>query len=159
MKKFKNERAKCFLAAIPSASLDAASDTLAARGKFNFSYFDVQAKAGQDFDGWNHDELVRLLRKLKEYSTRSLREWQQEGVLAIYGKFPTNSDFTHPKHVPHQALWGRFRLESAVRLAGFIVPEGYEGKAHAGSGQLFDRNTFYVVFLDKEHRFYITEKR
>lgn len=77
-------------------------------------------------------------------------------MLAIYGDFPKKSDFKHPKHVPHQVKWARFRLESADRLVGFIVPYSYDGKTHSTTNFKFDYNTFYVVFLDENHRFWLS---
>lgn len=164
MSGYKNRRAVAFLASIPAASIDDDRDDLTMRCKFNFSYFQKQ-DAGQDFSEWNHDQLKKLLLKLAEYSKKPLSHWTQQragkagSVLAIYGDFPKSSDFTHPKHVPHQARWARFRLEQAVRLIGFIVPESYHGKPHQKTKQCFDCNTFYVVFLDINHRFYITENQ
>jgi hypothetical protein len=76
-------------------------------------------------------------------------------VLSIYGAFPQKSKFCHPKHVPHQVCWGRFRLDFSGRLVGFILPAEYDGKYHAKTGKRFDCNTFYVVFLDANHSFYI----
>ncbi len=154
-------RKERFLASIPQASIEAASDTLAQRCKFNFSYFEKQA-AGQDFDEWEAAQLVKLLDKLKEYGKQPLLHWQAETqgkastVLSIYGKFPSRSDFQVPKHVPHQALWARFRLDQSTRLIGFVLPREYDGLCHS-SGARFDGNTFYVVFLDAQHRFYKTE--
>lgn len=147
-----------FLASIPQASIEAEGDTLASRCKFNFSYFTVQ-EAGQDFSQWGEGQLAKLLGKLKDYSAEPLAHWMRQPVgksgtvLAVYGAFPRRSAFTHPKHVPHQAQWGRFRLEHAVRLVGFVLPKDCHGQRHP-SGESFDCNTFYVVFLDAEHAFY-----
>jgi hypothetical protein len=158
-----NKRKEAFLASIPQASIDLPDDTLASRCKFNFSYFDKQ-DAGQAFDEWQDGQLAKLLDKLKDYCKESLSYWQKVplgksgSVLAIYGGFPQRSDFTLPKHVPHQALWGRFRLEQAVRLVGFVLPDDYRNKSHS-SGNAFDCNTFYVVFLDANHAFYKTEAK
>ncbi|HCY64116.1 MAG TPA: hypothetical protein DHV59_15100 [Oxalobacteraceae bacterium] len=155
-----NSRKIGFLASIPQASIDLDSDTLAQRCKFNFSYFCKQP-AGQSFDQWDAGQLVKLLDKLKEYSVMPLSHWQNQRVgksgtvLAIYGAFPKKSDFEHPKHVPHQAQWGRFRLEQSVRLIGFTLPQEFHEKMH-NCGSRFDCNTFYVVFLDAHHCFYKT---
>jgi hypothetical protein len=119
----------------------------------------------QDFFEWTPEQLHKLLGKLKHYSQESLDHWENQHVgahgkvLAIYDEFPKNTDFTRPKHVPHQVKWGRFRLESAVRLVGFVIPSDFEGKLHPITKEPFDRNTFYVVYLDKDHRFYKTEKK
>jgi hypothetical protein len=158
MKKFQNSQSQKFLNALARPSLDDITDTLTIRCKFNFSYFSLQ-EAGQDFCDWSPDQLHKLFEKLKAYSQNSLDYWRSEGVLVVYGEFPKKSDFTHPKFIPHQASWARFRLESAVRLVGFIVPEEFGGRTHSETKQLYDRNTFYVTFLDKNHKFWKTEKR
>jgi hypothetical protein len=79
-------------------------------------------------------------------------------VLAIYGAFPAHSHFAHPKSVPHQMCWGRFRLGNAIRLAGFVVPIEYHDQIQQSTGYRFDSNTFYVVFYDDDHDFYPTER-
>lgn len=153
-----NSKKMRFLASLPLASVDSPEDTLAARCKFNFSYF-TQQEAGQDFADCDQQQLAKLLDKLKDYSKEPLAYWKNMAVgksgsvLAIYGAFPARSGFTHPKHVPHQALWGRFRLDHAARLIGFVLPANYHEQITA-QGVRFDCNTFYVVFLDQEHCFY-----
>lgn len=154
----KNSGKSRFLASIPLASLDLDTDTLAKRCKFNFSYFEKQV-AGQDFRAWDQKKLADFLEKLREYGREPLSHWKTVKVgksgtiLTLYGSFPKNSEFTPPKHVPHQAVWGRFRLDWAGRLCGFVVPNEYHGKVHSGN-YIFDSNTFYVVFLDENHCFY-----
>lgn len=162
MSDFGNGGKKRFLESIPIASIEEKTDDLASRCKFNFSYFHVQT-AGQDFDGWNHRQLASLLGKLKEYSRQPLDYWRNERVgsgglkvLSVYGNFPEKSEFECPAHVPHQAQWARFRLESRVRLVGFVLPSTYHNSAQHKGDYFFDKNTFYVVFLDKEHKFYLS---
>lgn len=48
---------------------------------------------------------------------------------------------------------GRFRLDWAGRLCGFVIPRELDGQAHP-KGRRCCANTFYVVFLDEHHRFY-----
>ena len=158
---FNNSRKDAFLTRFPTASIDSKTDKLASKCKFNFGYFTNSQRAGQDFKDWSNEQLLKLLDKLVSYSKESLSHWENQPigkgsghVLEVYGKFPTNSDFEHPKHVPHQACWGRFRLESSVRLAGFIIPKDYDNKQQNSSSFKFCSNTFYVVFLDKDHKFY-----
>jgi hypothetical protein len=159
MTSFKNSKKAAFLSNIPTASLDADNNDLAQRCKFNFSYYCSQP-AGQTFEEWTELHIRSLLDKLTHYSKQSLKHWQKQpigksgNVLAIYGPFPTNSDFSHPAHVPHEVLWGRFRLDHSMRLVGFTIPEQLDGTIQNSSGKRFDANTFYVVFLDQEHRFW-----
>lgn len=159
MKPIKNNKKDAFLASIPVLSLESENDLLSTRCKFNFGYFDVQA-AGQDFSDWTHAQLLELMGKLKEYSKQPLLHWRNcpvgKGggtVLSIYDAFPTNSDFTHPKHVPHEVQWGRFRLDFSGRLIGFVLPTNLHDCEHKVTKKRFDSNTFYVVFLDANHRF------
>ncbi len=159
MTKFCNSKKVGFLGKIPTASLESDNDNLALRCKFNFSYYCVQP-AGQSFDDWTHVQVRSLLEKLSHYSKESLKHWQQESigksgsVLAIYGSFPTRSDFTHPPHVPHEVFWGRFRLDHSMRLVGFVIPEKFDGEIQSSCGKRLDSNTFFVVFLDRDHRFW-----
>jgi hypothetical protein len=167
---FSSNKKKNFLKSFEDLpSLHDASNNLTIRCKFNFSYFDATQKAGQDFKDWTYKQLVDLLEKLKAFSGNSLTHWQSERVgrtgltvLAIYERFPPTpkTDFKEPKRViPHQVQWGRFRLGSKIRLVGFVIPPELHGKTHKNTGALFDKNTFYVVFLDRDHKFYNPKKK
>ena len=167
MNKFKNTKREAFLNNIPCISIDDVSNNLAKRCKFNFSYMDFSQSAGQKFEDWSKEQLSKLLNKLHDYGKESLKYWKsqkinsgraKQNVLEVYDKFPNRTDFTRPKHIPHQALWARFRLERMVRLIGFVLPESYHQKKHLGTKEFYDCNTFYVVFLDANHKFYITKK-
>jgi hypothetical protein len=159
MTSYQNKKKDRFLSEIITASLESATDNLTIRCKFNFSYFDPSQTAGQGSRDWGVDGLSELLEKLTEFSKESLEYWKQQGRLVVYCGFPKKTDFLHPKHVPHDVHWGRFRIEQAVRLAGFVLPGQFRDKVHQKTGVRFDCNTFYVVFLDQEHKFYKTEKR
>ena len=164
MSSFPNSKRDRFLLSRDICSLEDDGDKLTERCKFNFHYFTVQA-AGQDFGGWNQGELVDLLSHLKDYSNFSLIHWTRQPigksgtVLIMYDKFPTKTAFTYPKHIPHQARWGRFRLTHAKRLVGFTVPKELDGKEHPRTGVRFCANTFYVVFLDAGHKFWQSEPK
>ncbi|MDR5837443.1 hypothetical protein [Caballeronia sp. LZ034LL] len=158
-RKFENARKIAHLAAIPETGLESQADSLTIRCKFNFSYLCCQEKAGRALSDLNRDQLADLFDKLVQFSHQPLAYWQRQkhgisSTLAIYRTFPSRSDFTHPKHVPHDVHWGRFRLSGEVRLAGFVVPQTLAGKVHASTQAAFDANTFYVVFLDYTHGFY-----
>lgn len=169
-KKFESSKKRDFLKSIPETNLK--NSGIATRCKFNFSYFDASQEAGQDFSDWNNNAgsatLLSLLSKVKEYTKQPLSYWREQRagagglkVLSYYESFPQKTEFKHPKHVPHDAVWGRFRLGNKIRLVGFVVPEKlhdatqYDNK---GNSYRFDSNTFYVVFLDENHKFYLTEK-
>lgn len=165
MKNFGNSKKNKFFEKVIKTSLGSEHDDLVSRCKFNFSYMDFDQDAGQTFKDWGEDKLVKLLNKLTEYNKSPLMYWRNQrvgsksqNVLEIYGSFPKKSDFVHPAHVPDEVLWARFRLESAVRLIGFILPPEYNNKKHISKDMYFDCNTFYVVFLDENHKFYKIDK-
>lgn len=145
--------------------LETTTDKLTARCKFNFHYFTKDKNAGQGFDEWTHGQLLKLMDKLKAYSENSLGYWQtqvleKQSVLEIYGAFPkAKSEFTEPTRIPSDVQWGRFRLEGDMRLVGFIVPTDKHKDVHKGTREIYDSNTFYIVFLDSEHKFYRTKKK
>jgi hypothetical protein len=164
MSRFKNTKQKSFFADFPLPDLESKDDRLTIRCKFNFHYMDFTQKAGQKFSDWTKSQLAKMLEKLMAYSQQPLKHWEQERggsgdgtVFAFYPHFPMRSitDFKFPqKKVPHQARWGRFRLGAKARLIGFAVPDEYHGKIHSGTKMKFDCNTFYAVFLDRDHKFW-----
>ncbi len=164
MAKKGNSKRSSFLSTIPQISLNAIENNLAQRCKFNFSYFVNSDEAGQDFGDWTQEELVKLLEKLKEYSKFTLSHWKTKKVgnypvFANYGSaFPTNTDFTEPSHIPIEVEWCRIHLENKPRLIGFVLPDSYHDEIQDSNFFRFDKNTFYVVFLDKEHKFYKINK-
>ncbi|MDP8210385.1 MAG: hypothetical protein RAO94_13795 [Candidatus Stygibacter australis] len=165
MSGFGSRKKDKFLQSIITSSLDNIKDNIASRCKFNFSFMDFSQSAGQNFEAWKEDKLVKLMNKLHDYCMKPLDYWKNQRVgsgglhvFEIYDKFPVHSDFIHPKHVPHEVLWARFRLESKTRLIDFVIPKEYRNKEQGNSGYRFDCNTFYIVFLDKDHRFYRTKK-
>ena len=155
-----NPKKEKFLSNLPQQEL--ISDIADVKGKlsFSFKYFDSNQEAGQDFKDWNDKQKQELLEKFRDYSRESKSYWlnQRAGagglkILEIYGQFPTNSDFKYPKHVPEKVKWARFRMESAMRLVGFFVDED------SAKTKELSTDVFYVVFLDRDHRFYKMETK
>ena len=63
-----------------------------------------------------------------------------------------NTDFKWPSFVPKEGIkWARFRLDQKVRIVGFFVDEK-TAKVYSLS-----TDTIYLVFLDREHKFYKME--
>lgn len=169
MGKFDNKKKDDYLKSIPTCGLD--NSDIAARSKFNLSFFDDSQSAGQSFSVWGATigitSLENLLEKVKAYTKEPLSYWKNQRtgagglkVLEVYRKFPKSSSFTHPAHVPHDVEWARFRLGNKVRLIGFVIPKSFSSKEYKHTDKEiypYDSNTFYVVFLDKDHNFYKTE--
>lgn len=124
---------------------------------FNFKYF-RETGNGQSFKNWEKDEILAdLMNKLKDFSSRSLIELTQDKRYKNYGEFPLKdvTDFVQPKDLPsHGIKWGSFRITGAERLIGFVVSQLAED---GDCGNL--KNTFFVVFLDKNHKFWKSEKK
>jgi len=137
-----------------SKDLAAEFSTMALRCKFNFSYLDSNQDGAADFNHFSKLELKSLILKIKDFSKESLEQWKLDGSYKNYGKFPSKTNFKHPSFVPEEVLWGRFRLQGKFRLAGFTVSTEI-AKNHDD----LDTNTFYVVFLDINHNFYLSKKK
>ena len=161
-KGFGNRRKQRFLGNLPTEGL--LESDIATRASISFAFLDSRQPAGQGFADWDRAggalRALRLLEKLQAFTSRSLDDWRAEGTLRLYGDFPGDkSDFNHPAQVPHDVCWGRFRLSNKARLVGFVIPEPLHDHEihHNGRPWRLNRNIFYAVFLDGEHRFYKTE--
>lgn len=160
MSKFKkNAKRQAFIDRFPQTSLEASN--IESRCKFNFSFFDDTQLHGSSLSALEPGALASIMEKVKSYSNNDLNYWRNQRcgskglkILADYERFPPGSSFLHPKFVPHDVTWSRFRMENLSRLIGFTIP-GDLKKINPGKFQ-YDTNTFYVVFIDLEHNFYPT---
>jgi hypothetical protein len=108
-----------------------------------FSFKDFDHTQGQTFQEWHRSEILHiLLERIREFCRFSRIEAEQNRSLKVYGDFPRNSDFRHPPHIAEDAEWASLHIQGKERIAGHVID-----------------NIFYVVFLDKEHRFWPTEKK
>lgn len=168
-KRFENSRSERKLSSISEfADLFSPTNKLSSRSKFNFSYLDINQKAGSSIDDLTEDQVKDICKKLKEYGQHSLqkmttmaiggasRSGRRGHILKFYPSFPPRhkTNFMEPSHTPTQVVWGCFRLSGAARLAGFVIPPAIHNEKHATTECLFDKNTFYVVFLDMTHQFW-----
>lgn len=110
-----------------------------------FSFKDFDRNQGQSFKDWETDELLALaVEKLSQISNLTMSQALQQQIIKIYTKvnFPPNSDFIHPKHVKEDVKWASFHIQGKECIIGYV-----------------EDNIFYIVFLDKDHKFWITEKK
>ncbi len=108
-----------------------------------FSLKDFDVNQGQSFEDWEKDKILsKLMKRLRELTSFTVTEAQQNRILTIYDDFPTKSDFKQPKHIPNGVKWAVISIQGKERIAGYI-----------------EDNVFYIVFLDKDHKFWITEKK
>jgi hypothetical protein len=134
---------------LPDITIDAHADGLKNNLSFSFRYFDNTQLNGNVLQAVTKEQLVKIIEKLKHLSSNTIAHWlQQYTGLTIYNDFPRNSDFSHPTFVPLEVLWARFRLENNVRLCGFLLPTE-KVRIHD-----LQKNVFYVVFIDLDHKFY-----
>jgi len=113
--------------------------------KILFSLKDFDSGQGQSFSEWEKEELLSaLLDKLKNLSELNMLEATGQKIIKRYGNFPLVTDFTHPKHIADDVNW-----------AVITSLKGQKGRI---AGHIID-NVFYIVFLDREHRFWVTEKK
>ena len=108
-----------------------------------FSLKDFDTNQGEGFDVWQNEQLLaKLLERLRSVSNFSIQEAQQNGILTIYGDFPEKSKFKYPRHIPEGVKWAKISIQGKERIAGYV-----------------NENVFYIVFLDKDHQFWITKKK
>ena len=112
---------------------------------FNFKDFDKsQIPPGQTYEDWQEKGyLAYLFEKLGYISELNIIEAQQKGYITVYGSFPDESDFKHPRHIYKKANWAVIKKIKGQkgRVAGHIIG-----------------NVFYIVFFDIDHRFWKTDK-
>jgi hypothetical protein len=146
-----------FLKSFPDLSVADHADRLANNMAFSFQYFDISQEPASGFSDLTEEQLRKTILKIQSYSANTIEYWKNQRiggggnhVLEIYGDFPRKSDFMHPKSVPSDVLWARFRLESDMRLIGFFIPHDLCAEHKLA------KNIFYVIFIDEHHRFYKT---
>lgn len=125
--------------------------TLEKRALLTFSFKDIdetQPKHNpQSLQIWQEDGLLQtLLIKLKELSKLTRHEAESQKLIKIYGDFPQpeNTQYSYPKHIEENVAWGVISSIGGQksRIAGYLI-----------------ENTFYIVFLDKEHQFWLSKKK
>lgn len=107
---------------------------------FLLSFKDLDREQGQTLEDWEKEGiLARAIDTLRNYCCSSLVSQSNTDKFTIYGEFPPreDTDFEPPKHVPDDAVWARIHVTGKQCIIGHVL-----------------RNVFYVVFLDKEHKFY-----
>ncbi|PSW74292.1 hypothetical protein C9J41_05295 [Photobacterium sp. GB-50] len=112
---------------------------------FSFKFLDQTQPKGKEetITLWEGKGLLKsLINRLKELSVLTREEAFSQKQLKNYGDFPPRdkTDFFHPEHVEKNVAWGVIEgIGGLPRVAGFI-----------------QENTFYIVFLDSNHRFWIS---
>ena len=118
---------------------------------FSFEFFTYSEKGGESFEDWQKEEILAdLNNKLKHFSGKTCNELFLDKTLEYYSQFPEDSNFTIPPNLIGTAIrWARFRITGARRLIGVFLNNQDEKS----------KNVFYIVFLDKNHRFAPSTKK
>jgi hypothetical protein len=109
------------------------------------SFRDFDINQGQDFEEWEGDKLLALMiNKLRAICQITMAQATAQQIIKPYTKvdFPPESAFTHPKHVLPDVTWCTMHIQGKECIIGHI-----------------EDNIFHIVFLDKEHEFWITKKK
>jgi hypothetical protein len=113
--------------------------------KIVFSFKDFDKTQGQLHEEWQKDKLLAyMLEKFNEICKCNIVEALQQNMIKIYDGFPERSEFKYPKTV----TW-----DEKIKWAVIMNIKGQKPRV---AGHIID-NVFYVVFLDKEHKFFPSE--
>ena len=112
--------------------------------KLSFQDLDTTQKFGSGFLDWQNVGLLsHAMETLRGFCFSPLRQQIDGDKFTIYNSFPPEDRtmYDYPKNVPEDAHWARIHVNGPAVMVGHIV-----------------NDTFYVVFLDKTHKFWLTEK-
>lgn len=112
--------------------------------KVSFQFIDTSQKYGSTYKDWQKEGLLaKMLECLSGYCCSTLLTQVDGNKFTIYGNFPPKEKtlFTFPEFVPEDANWARIHINGTAIIVGHIV-----------------RDTFYIVFLDKTHKFWLTKR-
>lgn len=113
--------------------------------KISFRYFDTTQKYASSFRDWQAcGWLSKAMETLQGYCKSSLKSQIDGDKFVVYGDFPPKERtmFVFPRSVPEDAEWARIHVLNKAVIVGHIVED-----------------TFYVVFFDKTHKFWISDKK
>lgn len=110
----------------------------------SFSWVKLDVNQGQSVEDWENDGLLsffcQMMRQIGQYnssqvlSNKMIKQYTKVG-------FPPNSEFVEPKHVS-PPYWAVIHIKPKSKE----VAVGY-----------LEEDVFYIVFLDKEHKFWPTQ--
>ena len=112
---------------------------------FCFSLEHYDHNQGQRFVEWEKEGLLaKAMETLEGYCKGKLISQVDGNKFTLYPSFPPKdkTNFKFPNHIPEDAHWGRIHINGKSILVGHVV-----------------RNKFYIVFLDKNHEFWISTKK
>ncbi len=109
-----------------------------------FSFKDFDRNQGQGFEEWEEEKLLALaISKLRDICQLTRVQATSKQIIKQYSNvsFPPNTAFEHPKHVLPDVVWCSMHIQGKECIIGY-----------------FEDNIFHIVFFDKNHEFWITNK-
>ena len=128
-----------------SKSLDVKTQGLKRSDFLVFGLKFLDRSQGQDFQDWEINEIrSKALDRISGLCSMTLQQAITSKIVKIYGTgLPINSKFKIPLNLPDDTEWASIRIQGKERIIGFIE-NGF---------------IFQVVFLDKEHLFFPSNKK
>ena len=134
----------------PQRNVDTKAQKSTAKDNFysiSFKYFkDTDIDPAQSINTWkSEDRILDMLLSLKDISSNNATIVQTTR-LTLYGEYPSKdkNEFPMPADLPSDIKWGTIQNIGGqkARIAGFLKD-----------------SIFYLVYLDKNHRFWITKPK
>ena len=134
----------------PQRNVDTKAQKSTAKDNFysiSFKYFkDTDIDPAQSINTWKaEDRILDMLLALKDISSNNATIVQTTR-LTLYGEYPSKdkNEFPLPADLPSEIKWGTIQNIGGqkARIAGFLKD-----------------SIFYLVYLDKNHRFWITKPK
>ena len=134
----------------PQRNVDTKAQKSTAKDNFysiSFKYFkDTDIDPAQSINTWkSEDRILDMLLSLKDISSNNATIVQTTR-LTLYGEYPSKdkNEFPMPADLPSDIKWGTIQNIGGqkARFAGFLKD-----------------SIFYLVYLDKNHRFWITKPK
>mgnify|MGYP003394673806 FL=1 len=134
----------------PQRNVDTKAPESTAKDNFysiSFKYFkDTDIDPAQSINTWKaEDRILDMLLALKDISSNNATI-VQTSRLTLYGEYPSKdkNEFPLPADLPSEIKWGTIQNIGGqkARIAGFLKD-----------------SIFYLVYLDKNHRFWITKPK
>jgi len=116
-------------------------------GKINFSFkdLDISQHNKENFQTWEQENLLlSLLNRIKEITCLDIEEAKKQKIIKVYPSFPPSSKTKYkvPSYLSEELQWCVAHIQGKEVIAGHLI-----------------ENTFYIVFLDKEHHFWVSSKK
>lgn len=110
---------------------------------FSFEDFCYKQKFSSSFKDWQKEGLLSFALETISGYCKSPIIYDNTGKFTLYNDFPppTYTLYDFPEHVTPDASWVRIHVNGPSVIVGHII-----------------RNTFYVVFFDKMHKFWLGRK-